>query len=152
MNLSFQKRLAAKILRCSPSKIIIDPRYREQIKDAIKRDDIKYLIDRGIIRKKQDKGVSRARANQLMLKKKKKGQRSGPGSKKGKATARTPKKEAWMLKIRAQRKLLKELKEKSLIDNQTFNRLYRLAKGGFFRSKAHLKLYLKENHLYVKKK
>ena len=101
------------------------------------------------IKKVQKKGVSRARANKI-LKQKAKGQQKGLGSKKGKRTASNPKKDVWMKKIRVQRAFLKELKEKSLIETATYSNLYRKAKGGFFRSKKHIKLYIDEHRLIKK--
>ena len=58
----------------------------------------------------------------------------------------------WISKIRAQRKFLKNLRERRLIDKKTYRRLYRLSKGGFFRSIAHLKLYIKEHKLIKKRR
>ena len=46
--------------------------------------------------------------------------------------------------VRAQRTLLKELKEKKEIDAKLYKELYLKVKGGFFRSKRHIQLYLKE--------
>ncbi len=149
MKLNNQKKLAAKVLKVSPKRIKLNPARSEDIKEAITKTDIRGLIgDKAIIRK-QKKGVSRARANKIK-EQKAKGKRKGPGSRKGKKTTHTPKKETWMNKIRAQRKLLKELREKKLIDTKTFTNLYRKAKGGFFRSRKHIKLYIEEHRLIKK--
>jgi large subunit ribosomal protein L19e len=149
-NLDFQKKIASSVLKCSPKRIVLDSDELESIKEAITRSDVKSLISEGTISKKQKKGVSRARAN-VIKKQKAKGQRKGHGSRKGKATARTPKKETWMKKIRSQRELIKELKDSKLIDNKVYRNIYLKSKGGFFRSKRHIKLYLNEHKLFLKK-
>ena len=81
-----------------------------------------------------------------------KGRKKGPGSKKGKHTARAGKKELWIIKIRSQRELLKELFSKNLISKQDYRDLRQKAKGGYFRSLRHIKLYLTEHSLWLKKK
>jgi len=46
---------------------------------------------------------------------------------------------------------LKELREKSLIDKKIYRDTYRKSKGGFFRSRRHIKIYMDENNLWSKK-
>ncbi len=145
--LNVQKRIASSILKRSPKRVKFDEDRLDEIKEAITRADIRGLIKDALIVPIQKKGVSRARANKIQ-KQKAKGQKKGHGKRKGKATARTPKKEAWMTKIRTQRKFAKELKEKGLITNETYRMLYRRTKGGYFRSKRHIKLYLTEHKLF----
>jgi large subunit ribosomal protein L19e len=149
-NLEFQKKVASAVLKCSPKRVVFDSDELESIKEAITRSDIKSLISEGTIAKKQKKGVSRARAN-VIKRQKAKGQRKGHGSRKGKATARTPKKEKWMAKVRAQREFIKTLKDSELIDNSVYRNIYLKSKGGFFRSRRHIKLYLNEHKLFLKK-
>jgi len=48
----------------------------------------------------------------------------------------------WMDKIRLQRSFLRNLKEKNFIDTKIYRDLMSKAKGGFFRSKRHIKLFL----------
>ena len=60
---------------------------------------------------------------------------------------RYKKKKDWTNRIRLQRELLKLLKKNKQITPAAFKSLYRKAKGGFFRSKRHLKLYMQENKL-----
>ena len=55
-----------------------------------------------------------------------------------------------MSNIRHQRSFLKELKEKGIVTKQIFRELYLKSKGGFFRSKRHIKLYIDEHKLAVK--
>ena len=56
-----------------------------------------------------------------------------------------------MIQVRNQREFIKELKEKELVEVGVYRNLYRKVKGGYFRSKRHIKLYLTENELFKKK-
>jgi large subunit ribosomal protein L19e len=95
---------------------------------------------------KPKRGSSKVR-HRKKLKQKRKGRRSGEGSRKGKKTSRFPRKKEWMLTVRIQRGFIKKLRDKKLIDSATYRNLYRKAKGGFFRSKRHIKLYIGEQNL-----
>ncbi len=150
MKLNVQKRLSASILKSSKKRIKFDQDSLEDIKEAITKDDIRGLIKNRMIIKENKKGVSRARANEKKAKKAR-GQKKGHGKRKGKKTARMPKKELWMAKIRKQREFLRELKDKGLVSTKTYRMLYLKAKGGFFRSKRHLKLYINDNRLFESK-
>lgn len=151
MNLKNKKELAAKILKVGTGRVWLDPNKSTEIKEAITRDDLKKLIRTGVILVKQKKGVSRGRIR-LVLEQKRKGRRKGPGSRKGKHTARAGKKRLWVNKIRLYRSLLKSLVEKELIAKKTYRDLRNKAKGGFFRNRRHILLYLNENSLWLKKK
>jgi large subunit ribosomal protein L19e len=150
MNLKVQKRIAGQVMKCSPKRANFDTERLEEIKEAITKEDIKRLISSGAINKVQKKGVSRARARKILVQKRK-GRQRNKGSLKGKQGARLPEKENWMNRIRLQRAFLQELKAKSIIDKKTFRMLYLKSKGGLFRSKRHLKLYIDEQSLAVKK-
>jgi large subunit ribosomal protein L19e len=149
MMLKLQKRLAASILRCSPKRVVFDPARLEDIKEAITKTDLRLLVGEGAVWEKTSHGVSRFRANKRKTQKKK-GLRRGEGSRKGKATARLPKKEAWMDRIRTQRKFLKYLRAKGLIQNIAFKELYKKSKGGYFRSIKHIKLHIQEHNLLTR--
>ncbi len=146
MNLKTQKRLAADVFGCSPKKVWFDSSRVEDIKGAITKTDIRSLIKQNAIMQKPAKGVSRGRARKIHIQKVK-GRRKGYGSRQGKQTAKLPRKTEWMNRIRAQRELLNILKEKKIIDKKTFRMLYLKAKGGFFRSRRHIKIYLEEHGL-----
>ena len=142
MDLSFQKRIAAEVLKCSPKRVYLFPEALDRIKEAMTKQDIRELIKEGLIIKVQKKGVSRVRARELH-EKRKKGRRRGQGSRKGKASARRGgKKRQWINKVRAQRRFIKELKIQKIIPDELYRKLYRLIKGGFFRSRRHIEIYL----------
>ncbi len=142
MDLKNQKRVAAELLKCGRSRVWIDPNKTEDIADAITRSDVRTLINSGTIAAKQKKGVSRARANHLK-EQKRKGRRTGHGSRRGKKHARKPSKEMWMQTIRPIRRRLKELRDGGVIDTRTYRKYYLRAKGGMFKSKPHLESHLK---------
>lgn len=146
MKSKIQKKLAAKITGRSPKKIKLDLSRMEEIKEAITRADIKSLIHDGAIKAEKKRGVSRSRAKKHQIQKAK-GRRKGPGARRGKVNARLSLKSRWMNKIRLQRAFLKDLKDTKKITQETYKDLYRKAKGGFFRSKRHVKLYLTEHKL-----
>ena len=150
MKLTTQKKLAAKILKCSEKKVKVDKERLDEVKEAITKADVKSLIkDKAIIKSKSNE-ASRVRARKRQVQKRK-GRSHGVGTRKGKKGARSPSKLEWMNKIRLQRKLLKELSDGEKITRTTYRSLYRKAGGGFFRSKRHLKLYITENELANKK-
>ncbi|HIP89165.1 MAG TPA: 50S ribosomal protein L19e [Thermococcus paralvinellae] len=138
-----QRRIAAEILKCGENRIWIDPEKIEDVKSAITREDIKRLIKDGVIKKKPIKGQSTYRAK-IRHEQRKKGRHRGPGSRKGKKTARMGKKERWIATIRALRKELRKLKAEKKIDVHTYRRLYIRAKGGQFKNKHQLYLFLEE--------
>ncbi len=143
MDVSFQKNLAAKILKCGVSRIYIDPKALDDVSEAITRDDVRNLIKRGLIKKLPKKGNSRSRIRKNMAQKKK-GLRNGQGSRKGTKYARLPRKRRWVKTIRAIRRELRNLKKDGKIDKKTYRKYYRYAKGGMFKNRAHLLIHLKE--------
>lgn len=146
MSLKAQKRMAAEILKCGENRVYFDPYLIEEIKMAITRDDVRSLIKDGIIRKNYKKGISNYRKN-LRHQRKKSGLARGLGKRKGKKTARTPKKEAWMRRVRAQRRELKKLRDRKLITIANYRKLYKNVKGGMFNSVAQMNRYIKEKGL-----
>jgi len=146
MKLNNQKRIAASLLRTSRKNVWVDPTKADEVKEAITKTDIRALISDKVIKGKPKRGISRSRTRKNIVQKRK-GRRKGSGSKKGKSTARLSNKKIWMASIRLQRKFLKELKDKKIIEPKNYHVLYAKTKGGFFRSKRHIKLYIKENNL-----
>jgi len=151
MNLKSKRQLSSRIVGVGFDRVWFDPARLSEIKEAITREDLKKLMSTGAILIKQEKGVSKGRFRKV-LKQKRKGRRNGPGSKKGKHTARAGKKELWIIKIRSQRALLLELLEKNLITKEIYRDLRQKSKGGYFRSLRHIKLYLTEHSLWLTKK
>lgn len=140
--LRLQKRLAAKILKVGESKVWIDPSRIKDVQSAITAIDIKNLIKKGVIKKMPAK-VKRP---------KEKRKRKGRGRRTGGKYARLPKKRRWINTVRPLRKMLKELRARGEIDNQTYRKLYMLVKGGQFRSRSHLRIYLEQRGMLKKKK
>jgi large subunit ribosomal protein L19e len=146
MMLKSQKRIAAQLLKCSPQKVLFDESRLSDIKEAITKQDLKSLIGEGVIKKIRSPHQSRSRTRVRAFQRKR-GRQRGPGSRKGKATARLSRKESWMGRIRLQRSVLAELRGVKAITHQAYRELYMKAKGGFFRSKRHLELYISEHGL-----
>jgi large subunit ribosomal protein L19e len=141
MDTSYQKRMASKILKCSPKRVKVSQ--DKDVEEALTRNDVRRLIKKGLITKNEKKGVSRVKAN-FVLAQKKKGRRLGMGKKGGTKYARGAKKLGWMKTTRALRRLLKELREKGQLDKDVYGKLYKRVKGGEFRNKKHMLTYLKE--------
>ena len=147
--MKLQKRLGASVLGVGKSRVKCDPVNHDVIKEGITKTDVRKLIRDGVIRVLPARGISKGRAK-VRAAQKRKGRRRGFGLRKGRATARQNPKRTWMNKIRAQRRLLSELKETKLITIKDYHTLYYKAKGGFFRSVGHIKLYIKEHNLLRK--
>ncbi len=141
--LELQKRVAAKLMKCGETRVKFDPERLDEISEAITREDIKRLIEDGAIYKVHAKGVSRVRAREREEKERSRGR----GSRKGGKHSIISRKEKWMLKVRAQRKKLRELKEKKLIDASTYRRIYKMVKAGAFKSISDMLAYLEANKL-----
>ncbi len=146
-DLKNQRRMAAQILKCGENRIWIDPTREEEVIDMITRADIRTAINSGVIRKKQKKGISRGRAR-AQLQQKKNRKQVGHGSRKGRGTARYPRKRRWINTIRPIRATLKDLRDSGEIDRHVYRMYYMRAKGGMFRSRSHLISHMKvEGHL-----
>lgn len=141
MNLKNKKRISATVLKSGLKRVWFNPDKLSDIKEAITKDDIRNLVRAGSIRVKPKRGNSRFRFRKLLVQKRK-GRRQGPGTRKGKATSRLPRKREWINKVRKQREFIKLLKDKKAIDLIKYHDLRAKVKGGFFRSRRHLKLYL----------
>ncbi len=139
--MNLQKKIAAKILKCGEGRVWIDPK-NEKVKTAITRNDIRRFIKEGIIVKLPEK----KRAGNIERSQQK------AGSKRGTKGARQGKKNRWLKVVRPQRKALKELKDGNMLTPKTYRTVYRLIKGNYFRSRAHMMAYLKDKNLMVDKK
>src|SRR3989344_6951041 len=114
MNLKSKRRMIARLFGVGVARVRFNPERQEEVKEAITRGDLRGLLGQRVVSLDQKQGVSRARVRKRNIQKRK-GLRQGQGKRKGRHTARLPQKKAWMLKVRAQRIFLKDLKEKGLI-------------------------------------
>ena len=147
MELKVQKRLAAQILQCSPKRVIFNQEQLDKIKEGITKGDIRSLVKKGAIKVVQKKGISRLRAKERQQQRKK-GRQRGHGTRKGTRNARSSQKTQWINRIRVQRDFLKQLRDNKNIAVSVYHTLYMKAKGGFFRSLRHMKIYMNENKLF----
>jgi len=127
------KRLAADILKVGASRIWIDPERIEDVENAVTRADVRRLIKSGVIMERPASTPSRGRVRMRS------GGR-GPGSRKGAKGARMT--VTWVEKARAQRRLLKELRNRRVISRRLYRRLYLMVKGGAFSSRRVLMNYV----------
>jgi large subunit ribosomal protein L19e len=141
-DLSNQRRLAASLLKCGEGRVWIDPTSQDELADAVTRSDVRSAIKAGVIRRAAIAGTSRVRARRRAGELAK-GRHAGAGSRRGTPSARLPKKDRWMRRIRAQRDLLRELRDGRRIPPSVYRAFYRRAKGGMFRSRAHLLINLR---------
>jgi large subunit ribosomal protein L19e len=141
-DLSNQRRLAAAILKCGEGRVWVDPASQEELTDAVTRADIRSAIKAGVIRRKAIQGTSRVRAR-MHAAEVKKGRHQGAGSRRGTPHARITRKGRWIRRIRAQRDLLATLRQEKKIPPAVYREFYRRAKGGMFRSRAHLVINLR---------
>ncbi len=149
-NLNSQRRVAAQVLKIGLNRVWIDPERGEDVETAMTREEIRRLIHEGVIKSLPATGISRGRTR-ILRAKKRKGRRSGQGSRTGTSHARVSKKQAWMRKIRALRKRLRHLKTKKIIPETSYQDLYRMAGSGRFESVADMDRYLKARELWRKR-
>lgn len=139
--------MAAAVMKVGKSKVRINK--PDEAVQAMTKDDVRALIAKHAIEKREFRSPSRARARKTTAQKKK-GRQKGRGSKRGAYGARIKGKEAWMEKVRSLRNELNSLQPK--IIDESYRRLYKMIKGGYFRNKSHLKLYITEKKLWKQEK
>ena len=122
-----QKRLAAQLMKVGKNRVRIFNEAKEEVAIAITRDDVRKLISKGYIFAVPVNSTSRGRIRKNKVQKKK-GRKKGHGSRKGTKTARLPKKQKWMKKIRGTKET----------DPSLYRKLYIRARSGTIRDKAHL--------------
>ena len=144
--MNIKKKIAAKVLKTSPEKVRFAEEALGEISKAITRSDIRGLIAVGKISRKRPNHQSRVRARENAAQKSK-GRRKGKGKKKGRKFAVITRKEQWMTRVRLQRFFLKELRDKELLSSANYRMLYNRSKGGYFRNKRHIKLFITEQNL-----
>jgi len=137
VNISYQRRMAAAILKCGANRVWVDPDQLDEVSEAVTRGDVRRLICYRVIQVRQKKGVSRGRARKVLAQKAK-GRRKGPGSRRGHKNARTPRKRRWIRTIRPIREELRELRAGGKLDATTYRIYYKKARGNMYRSRADL--------------
>ncbi len=143
MTLVSQKRLAAELLKVGTTRVWVDPEDTDRVSSAITREEIRRLIHEGSIRKLPKVSISRGR-KRVRKQELRAGRHKGPGSTKGMARHT---KRRWVVRIRSIRKRLRTLRDKRLITRQVYRKLSLMAKGGTFRSAAHLDEYVDTHKL-----
>jgi large subunit ribosomal protein L19e len=137
-----QKELAAKILKIGKSRVWMDPSKQKEVAAAITRSDIRKLIKKGYVKELPAKIKKRDASKKS---------RKYEGSKKGSKHSIVSAKRKWIQTVRPLRRMLKELKVAKEIDNSSYHHMRDLVKGGMFRSRSHLRLYLQQHGLLKKK-
>jgi len=150
LSLRSQRRIAAQLLKVGANRVWINPERIEDVEVAITREEIRRLIHEGAIKPAPEKGISRVRAR-ILHEKRKKGLRRGTGTRKGSSGARIPQKQAWMQKIRALRKTLREWKANRALTEGAYRQLYMIAGSGSFGSIADMERYAKTHGLWRKR-
>lgn len=134
--------MASRIFKVGRNRVWLDPKHAKDIEGAITKADVRKMILKGWIKELPEK----------IHKPKERRKRSrGEGSIKGARYSIVNRKRRWIIKVRPMRAMLQEMKKKNEIDNPTFKKLYSLVKGGMFRSRSHLNLYIEQNNLRLKK-
>jgi large subunit ribosomal protein L19e len=130
MNLENKKEMVARIAGVGKGRVRFNPEKLEDIEDAVTRAEVRALISQGTVKINHIKGQTRRQ----------KSRKRGPGSRKGKKTARTGRKEKWVRQVRALRRYLKKVKPN--ISKKLYWAAYKKVKGGEIRSVARLKEFL----------
>ena len=142
VNLRKKRELIARMLGIGANRVRFEPDKLDDIADSITREDLRSLVKRGTIWTTKVKGTSRGRARTKQAIRRKSG--LGPGSKKGRKTARMGKKSAYVTKIRSLRHHLKVMKDRNEINRQTYWLTYKKVDGGQVRSVSHLRDIVKQ--------
>ena len=142
VNLKAKKRLAARVTGVGIHRIRFDTDHLDDIADAITRENIRSLITANTIKIKSFTGTSKGRAHDKKDQRNKRG--TTQGSKQGRKGARIGKKEVYVAKVRALRRLLKIAKDRKDLTNPEFWALYKKVGGNTVRNKAHLRTLMEE--------
>ncbi|MGI0057563.1 MAG: 50S ribosomal protein L19e [Nitrosarchaeum sp.] len=142
VNLKAKKRLVARVTGVGIHRVKFDSDHLDDVADAITRENIRSLITAKKIKIKSIVGTSRGRAHTKKAQKNKRG--TTQGSKQGRKGARVGKKEVYVAKVRALRRLLKIAKDRKELTNPEFWILYKKVGGNTVRNKAHLRTLMEE--------
>jgi large subunit ribosomal protein L19e len=142
VNLKAKKRLVARVTGVGIHRVKFDSDHLDDVADAITRENIRSLITAKKIKIKSIVGTSRGRAHTKKAQKNKRG--TTQGSKQGRKGARVGKKDVYVAKVRALRRLLKIAKDRKELTTPEFWVLYKKVGGNTVRNKAHLRLLMEE--------
>jgi|SRR3989344_8713063 len=132
MNLQKKKQLAIKTLKAGKERIVFLESRRDEIKEAITKQDIRDLVSDGAIIIKQIKGRKK---NQKRKHKK------GVGKVKKNVNKR---KQEYVIITRKLRNYAKEIGNRGRISKENLKEIRKKIRNKAFKSKAHLKSYIKE--------
>lgn len=135
--------MAAELLKVGTTRIWVDPDDTDRVSSAITRNEIRKLIHEGSIRRLPETGISRGR-KRIRKQELQAGRHKGPGSIKGSVGNS---KRRWVIRIRSIRRRLRALRDRRFITTQVYRKLTLMAKGGTFRSAAHLDEYIEAHKL-----
>ncbi|MEW5997068.1 MAG: 50S ribosomal protein L19e [Candidatus Micrarchaeota archaeon] len=141
MSATTVKRLASDILGAGISRIRLQKESLSRVEEALTRADVRNLIDEGIVYALPERAGHRTRERP----------KSRHGSRKGRKKAREGGKSAWMGRVRAQRRYLRELLGSGELPRPHKRAVYSKIKGGAFRGKAAMRAYLIENKMLKEK-
>jgi len=141
VNLRKKRELIARMMGLGVNRVRFEPDKLDDVADAITRENMQSLIKNGTVWTVKVKGTSRARAEKKLNTRRKRG--VGAGSKKGKKSARSGKKEVYVRKVRSLRRKLKLLKDRNEITRSVYWLIYKKVNGGQVRSLSHLRELIK---------
>ncbi len=136
------RKIASELLGVGETRVWIEPEKTAEIAKCITKDDIRGKIREGAIKKRGAPYASRSRAR-ARHKKKRLGRKRGFGKRKGGRKARSEQRTSWIRNVRAQRKKIKELREKGAIDQKKYSKLYKMVKGNYFKGKKYIEAFIK---------
>ncbi|KAH9386144.1 large subunit ribosomal protein L19e [Nematocida major] len=144
------RAIAAKVIGCGRNKVWMDPTESVKLSEGKTPEQVSQMVQDGLIVRRPDVGQSRGRVRQFRLERSL-GRHRGLGRRRGTKNARFPQRKIWMMRIRAVRKDLKELREEGRIDRKMYRAIYLKAKGGYFKNRRMLKEYVVNEELRKKK-
>lgn len=135
MDLGKKKELASRALGVGKSRIIFIGSRKDEIKEAITKQDIRELVKSGAVIVKDSKGRKKKERKSSRIK------RKTPGKIRLKVNTR---KRDYITLTRKLRKHVSSLRSTGNIDNETFKELRKKIRNKEFKSKANLKSYTEE--------
>ena len=142
VNLKAKKRLVSRVMGVGVHRVKFDADHLDDVSNAITRAEIRSLITANTIKIRSFTGTSKGRAHTKKSQRNKRG--TTQGSKQGRKGARVGKKQVYVAKVRALRRLLKIAKDRSELTNPEFWALYKKVGGNTVRNKAHLRTLMEE--------